>query len=41
MKLVKDPPTEFNIERLPKDLQEQFRKLYKVVSSGFRGDEVY
>jgi site-specific DNA-methyltransferase (adenine-specific) len=30
MKIIKEPPTNFNIERLPKDLQEQFRKLYNV-----------
>lgn len=30
MKRIKEPPTEFNIERLPKNLQAQFRKLYSI-----------
>lgn len=33
MKIMKEPPIEFNMERLPKDLQEQFRQLYRVDES--------
>lgn len=33
MKIMKEPPIEFNMERLPKDLQEQFRQLYRVNES--------
>jgi site-specific DNA-methyltransferase (adenine-specific) len=33
MESIKEPSSEFNIERLPKDLQEQFRRLYHVEES--------
>ncbi|PDW03869.1 DNA-methyltransferase [Candidatus Viridilinea mediisalina] len=30
MKIIKEPPTHFNLERMPKDLQDQLRSLYEV-----------